>query len=164
MVARVRCRREVSIGGPAGVEERETDDSQVRASAGSTVPGVVPGGVRSPSSRWPITTRDRNVPPSSHTIGIWWNRAASGDRPSPRPTLRPRYRSPWSGEVGHAIGLRPVGHGRHMTTTPAWMQATAIGSLQHQASSGVQPKRGIGCPQQSEGAHCSSRRRCTAEV
>ena len=111
-----------------------------RANTETRVPGVTPGGVQQPSSRRPMATNDRNVPPSLHTNGAPQNRAASGDRLSPRPTLRQRRRSPSPAAVDRAMVPRPVGRGR-WTTTPAWMHARTIGGLQHQASSGAQQER-----------------------
>ena len=127
-------------GGTAGVGARRRTILPARANTETRVTGVAPGGVQQPSSRRPMATSDRSVPPSPHTNGAPHNRAASGHRPSPRPTLRQRRRSLSPAALGRAIVPRPVGRGR-WTTTPAWMHARAIGGLQHQASSGAQKER-----------------------
>ena len=131
-----RCTTE----GRLATERARRTTLPVRANTETRVPGVTPGGVQQPSSRRPMATSDRNVAPSPHINGAQQNRAASGDRPSPRPTLRRRRRSPSPAAVDRAMVPRPMGRGR-WTTTPAWMHARTIGGLQHQASSGAQQER-----------------------
>ena len=131
-----RCTTE----GRLAMERARWTTLPARANTETRVPGVTPGGVQQPSSRQPMATSDRNVSPSPHTNGAPQNRAASGDRLSPRPTLRQRRRSPSPAAVDRAMVPRPVGR-RRWTTTPAWMRARTIGGLQHQASSGAQQER-----------------------
>ena len=57
-------------------------------------PGVASSGPQQLTSRWSLPTTGGNAPPSPRTIGTRRDRAASCDRPSPRPTTRPRHRSP----------------------------------------------------------------------
>ena len=102
----------MSNGGTSGVGARETGDPPARASAGTRVRSVAPGGVQQPSSRWPMEISERDVPPSPHANGAPQNRVASGDWPSPRPTLRPRHRSPSPAAMDLVIAPRPVGRGR----------------------------------------------------
>ena len=104
------------------------------------VPGVTPDEVQQPSSGRPITTSDRNVSPSPHTNEVPQNKAASGDRPWPRPTLGRRPCSPSPAEVDRAMVPRPVGRER-WTAPPAWMHARTIGVLQLQALSVARQER-----------------------
>ena len=119
------------------VERTRRTTSPVRVSVGIRVLPAAPGGFQQPTLRWPMPTGDRNVLPLLHTIEVRRGRAASDDRPSPRPSLRSRYRplTPTAGDL--ATAPPPVGLGRQ-TTTPAWVQSRTIGGLQLQTSSRTQ--------------------------
>ena len=74
--------------GRLALERAKRTSLPVRANTETRVPGVTPGEVQQPSSRRRMATIDMSVPSAPHTNGAPQNRAASGDRPSPRPTLR----------------------------------------------------------------------------
>ena len=109
-----RCTTE----GRLAMERARRTTLPARANTETRAPGVTPEEVQQPSSRRPMATSDRNVFPSPHTNGAPQNRTASGDRPSPRPTLQRRRRSPSPAAVDRAMVPWPVGRGR-WTTIPA---------------------------------------------
>ena len=92
-------------------------------SAATRSPTVASSQPQQRASRWPLPTRGRNCPPSPHTVGVRRGREASCDRPSPRPTSRPRHRSP-SPSGGNAIVTPPslppgiLGHRQRSKSPP----------------------------------------------
>ena len=120
---------------PTEVSARRTTPP-ARVSVETKISAVAPGGLQQSSSHSPMPTRARNVLPLPNTTGVRRDRAAAGDRPSPRPTSRPS--SPTV--VGLAMVPLSVGRGWQMTT-PAWVQARVVGGLQLQASNGAQQER-----------------------
>lgn len=98
----------------------------VTVSVGTRVLAVAPREPQQPTSGWPMPTGDMNISPLPKTIGVRRCRAASGDRPWPRPSLRSRQRPPSPAAGGLTTTPPPVGRGWH-TITPAFVASRVLG-------------------------------------